>query len=147
MLSKLFVKKNPPKEYVLPVLENLTTTQQKHYERFKGILKDFCLSKDIENPSNDVLYIGISDGYLGSIPIGEIIPDGTIHLKYPNPQSIDSNSFREILSGTLRLRETLEQENIPYKENITREEYAQQVRELCKVKNSVLEARIKSYAY
>ena len=146
MLSKLFGKKNPSKEYVPPVLENLTPVQQRHYERFKGVLKDFCLGKDIENPSNDVLYIGISDGYLGSIPVGEVTPDGTVYLKYPKPQPIDSSGFREVLSGTLRLRETLEKERISYKENISRDKYAQQVREVSNVAISSLEARIKSSA-
>src|SRR3989344_4088129 len=144
MLPILFGKKNPPKEYVPPVLENLTPVQKRHYERFKGVLKGFYLGKDIENPSNDVLYIGISDGYLGSISVGEVTPDGIVCLNYHKPQPIDSNGFREILSGTLSLKETLEKERIPYKENISRDEYAQQTRELSEVAISSLEAKIKS---
>lgn len=151
MLSKLFRCKTPPEEYVPEVLKNLTVAQQKHYEKFRELLKEFYLGKDFQNPTNGVLYIGISDGLFGSISVGEIASDGSFHLSYPKPQSLYYNGFREVLSGVLRLKETLENGGIPYKENMIREEYTQQVRGLSEANLydliSDLEAKIRSSAH
>ena len=102
MLASLFRKKKLNKNvYIPPCLENLSVIQDTHYKKFRDDLNKFYLGKGIENPNNDILYIGIDDGYLGSISVGEITPNGVIHLKFPEPGSIDSDGFRYILDGTL----------------------------------------------
>jgi len=136
-------KKIYEEKYVPESQKNLSSIQQKNYEQFKEPLKKFCLGKSWKTPLDNIVYIGISDGYLGSIDIGKIMPNKDIHLLCPDIGSLlPEGRLLELLGGALRLKETLDEQKIPYKLDINRGKYIKKVRTHPNSKTSSLATKV-----
>ena len=123
-------KKLDEEEIAPEGLQNLTVTQQKNYGRFREPLSAFHLyGRNRQTPREDIMYIGIHDGYLDTIDVGKIMPDGSISLIFPDVKNLSESGFKEILGETLRLKKTLDELKIPYSANRDMDEYKQEVKE------------------
>jgi len=131
------------KEHIPPSLKIFSDTQQRHYDQFKGSLEGlFYLGKDCKNPSDDTLYIGISDGFLGYIHIGKVTPNGEVHLMLPDIESLPKEGSKIILNRTLRLKETLKNNGIRFETDPNKDKYVQKIKKHLESKISDLVEKI-----